>query len=274
MNIIQESTKQKSDIVKLQTKLKVEIRKRTSIQKKLEESEIHYTHSIDELSILKERLRKLSHQIISTQEEERKKISRDLHDVISQSLMSVNVCLATLKKQSGMNTDSFNRSITKTQRLLATAAITVHEFACGLRPPMLDDIGIIPTIQTCLIDFAKRTGINCKFTANPIAEQLSEDEKTTLFRVTQEAISNVERHSKAKNIIISLKKKAKSIIMIIKDDGISFDAKNTCKSRGDKHLGILGMRERMEMIHGKFDLKSTVLQGTKIILTIPIDLKL
>ncbi len=108
---------------------------------------------------LQEQLRRLSRQILSAQEDERKKISRELHDVIAQTLTGINVRLATLKKEAALNTKGLDRNIARTQRLVEKSVDIVHQFARELRPAVLDDLGLIPALHSFVKIFSKRTGI-------------------------------------------------------------------------------------------------------------------
>jgi signal transduction histidine kinase len=250
--------------------LSSEITRRKAVEASLKASEAHYAKSMKDAKFLKERLQALSRQILSMQEEERKIISRDLHDVIAQSLMSINVHLATLKKQAGLNTRDFNRTITSTQRLLAKTAHTVHQFACGLRPPVLDDIGLIAALHAFMIDFSTRSGVRAELTATRKVEKLADNLRTVLFRVAQEALTNVERHAAAGHVKVGIREINHNIIMTITDDGKSFDVQRLLHSRGNEHLGLLGMRERVEMVGGSFEIASSSGHGTTITVSIPL----
>ena len=250
-------------------RLTTEIARRKALTQSLKASETQYAKSFQQAEYLKERLQALSRQILTMQEEERKKISRDLHDVVAQSLMSINVRLATLKRQTGLNARDFNRTISATEKLLEKAAHIVHRFASGLRPPALDDIGLLPALQSLMKDFMTRTGVRANLEISRGLVKLPVEVRTVLFRVTQEALTNVERHAAASGVKITIRESAKTIKMTIKDDGKSFQVERVLRTRGSKHLGLLGMRERVEMVGGSFDVDSSPGNGTVITVRIP-----
>ena len=149
---------------------------------------------------LQEQLRQLSRQILSAQEDERKKISRELHDVIAQTLTGINVRLAALKKEAAINTKGLDRNIARTQRLVEKSVNIVHQFARELRPAVLDDLGLIPALHSFVKLFSKRTRIHVHLKVFAGVEQLDIAKRTVLFRVAQEALTNVSRHAHASRV--------------------------------------------------------------------------
>ena len=187
-----------ADLAASNRSLKKEIGQRKSVEEALRKSEQHYSRLLEHSHRMQEQLRHLSRQLLSAQEEERKKISRELHDVIAQTLTSINVRLAALKKEAALNTKGVERSIARTQQLVERSVNIVHQFARELRPAVLDDLGLIPALHTFMKDFTKQTGIRIHFTAfTTRIEHLDGDKRTVLFRVAQEALANVARHAQA-----------------------------------------------------------------------------
>ena len=182
--------------------------------------------------------------------------------------MSINVKLATLKKQTGLNVKDFNKAITGTQSILAKTAGVVHRFASGLRPPVLDDMGLIPALHAFLLDFTIRSGVKAEIIASRAVEKIRGDALTVLFRVAQEAITNIERHADATSAKVCIKETSNKLIMSIIDDGKSFNADKFLRSRTSK-LGLLGMRERLDMVGGSLSIESSSGIGTTITATIP-----
>jgi signal transduction histidine kinase len=145
----------------------------------------------------------------------------------------------------------------------------VHEFARELRPTVLDDLGLIPALHAFVKTFSKRTRILVHMKAFAGVEQLDIAKRTVLFRVAQEALTNVARHAQASRVEVSILKLADNIVLKIKDDGKSFQVKPVLPGKGSKRLGLLGMRERVEMIGGAFHIESAPGQGTTIQVEIP-----
>jgi signal transduction histidine kinase len=249
--------------------LRREVTQRRAAEEALRKSERHYSALLDESSRLQEELRQLSRQILSVQEDERKKISRELHDVIAQTLTGINVRLATLKKEARLNTTSLDRNIARTQLLVEKSVEIVHQFARELRPAALDDLGLIPALHSSIKSFSARTGIHTRLTAFAGVEDLDTTRRTVLFRVSQEALNNVSRHAKASRAEVNIEKLSDCIRMTVKDDGKSFNVERALLSKDGKHLGLLGMRERIEMVGGDFAVESVPGSGTTITARIP-----
>jgi signal transduction histidine kinase len=244
--------------------LGVEITQRKAAEEALKKSEHHYSQLLEKSDHLQAQLRQLSRQILSAQEDERKKISRELHDVIAQTLTGINVRLSALKKEASINTKGLDRNIARTQRLVEKSVNIVHEFARELRPAVLDDLGLIPALHSFTRLFSKRTRIPVRLKVFAGVEQLDAARRTVLYRVAQEALTNVSRHAQANRVEVSIQKRANGICMTIKDDGKSFPVERIMHYRGRKHLGLLGMRERLEMVGGRFDVESRPGKGTTI----------
>jgi signal transduction histidine kinase len=225
--------------------------------------------SLDKSEVLNEQLRGLSRQIMLDQEDERRKISRELHDVIAQALLAINVRLATLKSKAGINTKEISRNIDLSQKMITKSADIVHQFTSKLRPAVLDDLGLIPALHTLMKNFTKRTGVRMHLTVFAGVEKLSAMKRTVLYRVAQEALSNVASHAHASNVKVTISRDAKFALMEVSDDGCSFQVEQVLLARGSKHIGLLSMRERIEMVGGHFEVESVAGKGTKIIARIP-----
>jgi len=244
--------------------LSLEITQRKAAEEALRKSERHYSQLLEKSDRLQGQLRRLSRQILSAQEEERKRISRELHDVIAQTLTGITVRLAALKEEAAHNTTGLERNIARTQVLVARSVNIVHQFARELRPAVLDDLGLIPALHSYMKNFTARTGVRTHLTAFAGVEQLDAAQRTVLFRVAQEALTNIGRHARASRAEVIFRKLPNGIGMIIKDNGKSFQVDRVLHARGRQRLGLLGMRERLETIGGHFDVQSTPSQGTTI----------
>ena len=249
--------------------LSLEIAQRKAMEIALKKSERHYSKLLKQSEHLQEQLRQLSRQILSAQEDERREISRELHDVIAQTLTGINVRLAALKKEASINTKGLDRNIARTQRLVEKSVNIVHQFARELRPAVLDDLGLIPALHSFMKNFTTRTGVRTHLTAFAGVEQLDTARRTVLFRIAQEALTNVARHAHASQVDVSIQKLPGAIRMEIKDDGKSFEVERTLHAKGNKRLGLLGMRERVEMVGGTFCVESAPGKGTSIEVEIP-----
>jgi signal transduction histidine kinase len=251
--------------------LNAEINQRKAVEAALKKSKRHYSELLAQSDRMQEQLRQLSRQILSAQEDERKKISRELHDVIAQTLTGINIRLAALKKEAGLNTEGLERSITRTQKLVEKSVDIVHQFARELRPAVLDDLGLIPALHSFVKNFARRTRLHIGLKIFAGVEALDINKRTILYRVAQEALNNVSRHAQASRAEVRIQKQAQGIVMKIRDNGKSFSVDGALRVKGGKHLGLLGMRERLEMVGGTFCVESAPGQGTTIVAEIPFD---
>jgi signal transduction histidine kinase len=250
--------------------LNLEITQRKAAEKALKKSEHHYATLLKQSDNLQVQLRRLSRQILSAQEDERKKISRELHDVIGQTLTSINIRLSSLKKGAAINTKGLERNIARTQRLVEHSVKIVHQFARELRPSVLDDLGLIPALHTFLKNFRSQTGIRVNLSTFAAVENMNGDKRTVLYRVAQEALTNVARHAQASAAKVIIQKLNGAVRMRISDDGKGFHAAAGSNGGSGTRLGLLGMRERLEMVGGKFTLTSRPGKGTVVTVEIPV----
>ncbi len=265
-------TRLQTQLASAKTDLKQEKARNVVLAKNLRQSELHHRLHFEESQEMQAQLRHLTHQVLLAQEEERKEISRELHDDIAQTLTAINVHLAAFTKEVTINTDGLQKKIARTQKLVEKSVNIVHRFARDLRPTLLDDLGLIPALHSYLKEFTKRTKVRISFTAFAGAEKLSSPRRTVLYRVAQSALNNIAQHARATQVGISIQKEKNSLRMTVHDDGRSFDvervlfAKNRHRRKG---LGLLGMRERIEMVGGTFSIASAPGKGTTIIAQLP-----
>jgi signal transduction histidine kinase len=211
------------------------------------------------------RLRTLSTQLITAQEEERRGISRDLHDELGQVVTSMTLDLqrAGQATDSGKKDELIGRALHGANCLLDR----IQEIAARVRPAMLDDLGLRDAVQSLLSDFERRTRIipqvKLDFNQSAVPPAVS----ANVYRILQEALTNVARHAKASEVSIGLLANSKSISLRVQDAGIGLDA----ALLNGQSLGILGMQERAELLGGAFSLKSAPGKGTEIEVVLPLD---
>jgi len=250
---------------------KQETARRMAVERALEKSERHYQLLLKESIHMQQHLRHLSHRLLTAQEEERKQISRELHDEIGQTLTGVTVKLATLKKEAAANVRGLEKKIASTQRLLERSMKIVHQFARDLRPPLLDDLGLIAALHAFMKQFTRRTHIPIGFTAFAAVEQMDSDKRTVLYRVVQEALTNVAKHARASRASVSIHKAGRGVLMEVHDNGRSFHVERVLSAKKFTRLGLLGMRERIEMVGGVFAIESSPGKGTTVRAQIPMN---
>lgn len=229
--------------------------------------EIQLKDLINTLKDQQKSLSRLSKELIRVQEDERKRISRDLHDVIGQRLTAISLNLEAVK--SGIFTDSeLNAKIFDSSNLVKDTIRDIQDFSFSLRPTILDDLGLIPAMQIYAKRYSERTDITVDIKDEKFIEGIEDDTKIVLYRIFQEGLTNIVRHAKAKNVYIFFNTEEKNIKMYIVDDGIGIDIQ---KNR-NKGLGLLSISERLAMIGGSLDFSKSEKKGTKLIVTAPYDL--
>ena len=249
--------------------LKQEVVQRKSIEESLRISQQTSSDLLQKSRELQEELRQLSRQLLCAQEEERKKISRELHDVIAQTLTGINVRLAALKTDSTVSNYELQGRITSTQQLVEKSVEIVHRFARELRPSVLDDLGLIPALQSYMTTYMEDTGIRVNLKSFAGIEQADGTTRTVLYRIAQEALTNVARHAQATQADLSIQSPDGGICMEITDNGCGFTVEGKGSAKKNNRLGLLGMRERVEMIGGTFCVESSPGHGTTIRVEIP-----
>jgi len=268
-----EATQRRAEVLAAANRrLEAEIVRRMAVEDALKQAEQHLTELLEAARHTQDQLRHLSRQILRAQEEERKRISRELHDVIAQTLVGINIHLQALSQKVHIDPQGLRSEIAQTQQLVATAVDIVHQFAVELRPMALDELGLIPALHSFMKELSKRTGLHIHFTTCPpdALKQLSSTRRTVLYRVTQSALVNVEQHAQASQVEVTLRKLRNTVRLEIHDDGKSFEVERVLAAKRYQRLGLLGMRERVEMVGGSFGVESKPGQGTTIRLQIPL----
>jgi PAS domain S-box-containing protein len=249
-------------------KLETEIARREEVEKSLRESRRSQALLLKQAKRMEEQLRLLSRQILHTQEEERKRISKDLHDEIAQTLVAINVHLSHLARETALNPEEFEFKIIETQKLVERSVESVHRFALGLRPTQLDDLGLVQALRDHFKQFEKNHQIPILFKSPRTLKARNDSVAAVLFRVAQASLTNVARHAGATDIKVDLRETQRFLRLEISDNGKSFDVQKALNETKVKRLGLIGMRERVEMVGGVFKITSTPGKGTTICVTV------
>jgi PAS domain S-box-containing protein len=250
-------------------KLELEILRRQAVEESLSLSEHRAQILLKRALRLKEELRMISHMVINVQETQRKEISRRLHDEISQLLVGINVQLSIFSKNAVNDPENVGRTIKPLRKLVEESVKIVHRFARELRPAMLDDLGLIPALRSYIDDFPRRKNQQIHFSAFAGVEALNNNKRTAFYRIAQEGLTNAAKHSKASEINVVIRKLPEGACLEVIDNGKAFNLRRILAVRGGPHLGVIGMRERMEMVGGTLKITSKVGQGTTIQAIVP-----
>jgi PAS domain S-box-containing protein len=214
-----------------------------------------------ELGEANQQLRTLSRHLFHLQEEERRHLARELHDEIGQNLTAAKINLNIIARDVPASaTGRLDDSIQLLDRLL----MQVRQLSLGLRPPLLDELGLVPTLRWLVDQQAQRAGLRMTFTATVDGLELDPAIQTSCFRVAQEAITNIIRHSGAKNVAVELRHDAERLWLSVRDDGAGFDPAAIQQSVTHSSLGLVSMKERALLVRGGLEVHSAPGQGAEI----------
>ena len=250
-------------------RLEEEIEDHRRAEAVMKESKDHYFQLYQEARAMQANLRELSAQVLSAQEDERKRISRELHDEIGQALIAINVTISMLKRQA-VSDSAFQGNVADAERLLARTMEKVHRFARELRPAMLDHLGLQSALRALILEFTRQTGIRTELVPHPHLSRLDGRREEVFFRVAQEALNNAFKHAAATTVRIEFTSKDGALMMAIGDDGRAFSVEEKLGGKFTGRLGLLGMQERVRHVDGSFEIESVPGSGTSIVVTIPL----
>jgi PAS domain S-box-containing protein len=207
----------------------------------------------------------LTRQVVQTQEDERARIARELHDEIGQVLTAVNLGLDAVQRIADCGPGAL-KQVDETRSAVALAVQQIRDLSLGLRPLILDDLGLVPTLRWYLANQARKTGLKISFSGSLPDNHLSPEIETACFRIVQEAVTNIIRHARAQNVWVEFQEMpGHRVCLTVKDDGRGFDPSLAlARWAGNSRLGLAGMQERVRLLGGKIDIQSRDGQGTQI----------
>lgn len=205
--------------------------------------------------------------LVQAQEEERRKIARELHDGPAQSLANLVMRLSLIERLWEQDQEWVRREVTALTGMVRENITEVRRVIFDLRPMALDDLGLVPAMKRYLTDYHDKHGLEVHFLFFGEERRLPLPVEVALFRMTQEALSNVKKHAEVDEALVKLEIAPRLATVVIKDDGRGFDAN---KASGRGRYGLLGMRERVELFGGDLKIKSRLGHGTQVIVSIPV----
>jgi len=212
-----------------------------------------------------ERMRELSQQLVATQEEERKNLSRELHDHVGQMLTALRMELGRIDRMRAGFDAGIGPAVTECRRLVDSMVRTVRDLALGLRPSMLDDFGLQPALEWHVRDFARRYAVRVDLNIHGDFSALPEAYRTCVYRAVQEALTNCIRHAQARAIAVTITGQADRLDVSITDDGVGLDGQ---RRRGG--LGLRGIEERVRKLNGVMSIHSKPGRGTTLAIRLPL----
>jgi signal transduction histidine kinase len=221
-------------------------------------------HRYREVLNTQQELTELSARLVSAQEEERRNISRELHDEVGQSLSALLMEAGNAAAHVPANDTHVRQHVDSIKRLAEASVNIIRNMTLLLRPSMLDDFGLVPALEWQAREVSKRTGIRVQVAAADTAGELPDALKTCIYRVVQEALHNCARHAQARSVRVVVRQEEFRIVLSVEDDGRGFDAR---RIRG---LGLVGMEERVRHLGGAFNIRSAPGSGTKVDVELPL----
>jgi PAS domain S-box-containing protein len=204
-------------------------------------------------------------RLVFAQEDERRRIARDMHDEFGEHLTALGLRIGRLKELCAAD-PGLSREIAALDAIARSLDQDVDRLAWELRPTALDDLGLRAALTNYVQDWSDRVGIPARIhTSGLIDERLAPDVETTLYRIAQEALNNAAKYSRATQVEVILDRRADSVLLVVEDDGVGFDADAAAKGHG---FGLVGMRERAGLVGGSLEIESAAGQGTTVLVRI------
>ena len=210
-------------------------------------------------------MRQLSQRLVATQEEERKNLSRELHDHIAQVLTALRIELGRIERTRPPADTRLGAAVVESRHLVDQMFRTVRDLALGLRPSMLDDFGLQPALEWHVRDFTRRYGVDVDLQMHGDFDVLPDRYRTCVYRAIQEALTNCVRHAKSRTIKVSVTGHDDRLDVSVTDDGIGFDP-----ARRRDGLGLRGIEERVKELHGTMIIGSAAGEGTALTIQLPL----
>ncbi len=227
-------------------------------------------HMLDVLHEHRGQLQKLSEQVLAAQEDERKRIARELHDETAQSLTTLLIRLKMLER--AKSESELQGQIQELRLLTVETLEAVRKLAVELRPATLDDLGLVAALDAYAESYGSRIPLEVHFSAESLDDdsyRLPPQVELVLYRVVQEALTNVAKHADASTVEVQLARSGDEVLATIDDDGIGFDVVEVMRSR-ERGLGLFGMQERLALVHGQLSIESQPGTGTHILARVPL----
>jgi PAS domain S-box-containing protein len=232
---------------------------------------IENTELLDMVTEQRAGLQRLSVRLMKAQEEERARLSRELHDEIGQALTAMSINLAEIEKRlpAGL-VPSVEERLAETSALVEQTSQRISAIALDLRPTLLDDLGLVPAIRWYVSRYSERAGIDVQMEVVDLEERLDPEVETALYRVVQEALTNVARHADATQVRLHLERKSGSATALIEDNGRGFEAPERIEDILGRGAGLVGMQERVALLGGSVTIQSGHGEGTCLSVEIPL----
>lgn len=263
-------TERTAELLDIRTQLHAEEERNKALDAEMETKSRERSAAVDTARRTEQMLRDVTRKLLTAHEDERHRVSRDLHDELGQNLTAVNLTLEGLRNAAAADAKALQREVRRSQALLMKAMKKVRRFAVELRPSLLDHLGLVPALRDLTKSFARESRFDIRFSTDTEDLGLGAERATAMYRVAQEALTNVRRHARATRVEITVRRQPAAVQLEIRDNGRAFDP-HRAMSPPRRGLGILCMRERMGLVGGTLVVQSSKGQGTNVLANLPID---
>jgi PAS domain S-box-containing protein len=261
-----EQRKAQEELRRANDELEVRVRERTFELAKVNES---LRDEISERMDTERNRVRLLRQIVRAQEDERRRIARDIHDQVGQQMTALRLNLAALEQGDGRNGE-LREKLEQTKTIAERLDADVDFLAWELRPAALDDIGLAEAIGTFVSQWSNHSGVEAQFhTSGLDQERLLPETETNLYRIMQEALNNTMKYAQARHVDVLLERRDHQVVLIVEDDGVGFDPQNETSADESRGMGLIGMRERAALVGGTLQIESKPKAGTTIFARVP-----
>jgi signal transduction histidine kinase len=220
--------------------------------------------------LLEQRIRSLA--VIEAQENERRRISRELHDGLGQLLSAAKLNFGMIDVVNSSNKEKSGDIVKQVDSIISKAIVEARRIAHDLRPTTLDDFGLIPALRILCQEFSKITGVKIKFQVSPTLERIDPKVEIAIYRIIQESFNNISKYAEATEVSLDLYRKENKVFVRVKDNGKGFEIDNLAKNKkAGTGFGLINMKERAELVGGKVEINSNPGQGTELLLEINLD---
>jgi two-component system sensor histidine kinase DegS len=212
----------------------------------------------------------LGFSIIMAQEEERKRVAREIHDGPAQSLANIVMRAEYCLKLMELDPSRVREELIALMEMVRKSLQDVRKIIFDLRPMSLDDLGLVPALKKYVEIFQNECGIFVELTVLGVEYPLENGQAVAIFRVIHEAMTNIKKYARASQVVIKVEFLKNKVNVLVRDNGIGFDVEKVFSEKQGKAFGIIGMRERIQLLNGKFEIKSSPNRGTEVFLSVPV----
>jgi len=224
--------------------------------------------ALEELRRSKEELQELGAAAHAAREQEKSRIARELHDELGQSLTMLRMDVAWCKAHVAPDAEGFAGKFERMESLLKSTVAATRRIASDLRPLMLDDLGLVPALEWLVQNMSQRSSVHCTFSIDDPALSLPPAQSTAVFRIVQEALTNIAKHANASQVEVSIRREGNAVHIRVHDDGVGFAVDDP---RKPESFGLLGLRERISLLRGSANIESAPGAGTTIDISLPVE---